>query len=63
MVDPNTLVVSCMEANAYYNAMSDKNRMLSNLAWMGAGTWLARSLTQSLIAEVYLMRAEELTKS
>lgn len=62
MIDSNALVVMCLEANAFYNAMSEKNRQCSKLAWLDAETWTAKATVKSVIAEVYLMRAQELTK-
>lgn len=61
-MDSNKTVIDCLEAQTYYIAMSERNRQLSNEAWLGRETWIAKSNVQALIAEVFLTRAENLTE-
>lgn len=56
MTDPYKLVTDCLEANAYYNGVN------ANANAVRIFQHATRERMYSVIAEVFLMRAETLTK-
>lgn len=55
----HALAILCMEANAFYNGRAEWHRKMSQ----GVRVCTSIELANSVMAEAFLMRAEELTKA